>query len=74
LTFRNDRLFIQNDGGVAVPLKAESASRFYLTNQESEVVFDPHVPGSFVLLNYAPIGGAGFKRDSARTGSVPEAK
>jgi CubicO group peptidase (beta-lactamase class C family) len=74
LTFRNDRLFIQNDGGVAIPLKAESASRFYLTNQESEVVFDPHVPGSFGLLNYAPIGGAAFKRDSALTGSVPEAK
>lgn len=74
LTFRNDRLFIENDGGVALPLMAESASRFYLTNQESGVVFDPHVPGSFGLLNYAPIGRTAFNGDSARTGKGPEAK
>jgi hypothetical protein len=64
LTFRDGRLFIQNDGGVALPLKTESASRFYLANQESEVVFDPHDPGSFGLLNYAPIGATAFKLGS----------
>jgi CubicO group peptidase (beta-lactamase class C family) len=74
LTFRDDRLFIQNDGGVALPLNAESASRFYLANQESEVVFEPHVPGSFGFLNYAPIGATAFKRDSAQNGSEPAAK
>jgi hypothetical protein len=52
-----------------LPLKAESASRFYLANQESEVVFDPHVPGSFGLLNYARIGATAFQRDAARNRS-----
>ena len=74
LTFRDDRLFIQNDRGVALPLNAESASRFYLADQESEVVFDPHVPGSFGFLNYAPIGATAFKRDSAQNGSEPGAQ
>jgi hypothetical protein len=74
LTFRDRGLFIENDGGVALPLKAESASRFYLANQESEVVFDPHVPGSFGLLNYARIGATAFQRDSARNRSEPAAK
>jgi CubicO group peptidase (beta-lactamase class C family) len=74
LTFRDRGLFIENDGGVALPLKTESASRFYLANQESEVVFDPHVPGSFGLLNYARIGATAFQRDSARNRSEPAAK
>ena len=73
LTFRNHRLFIENDGGAALLMKAETASRFYLTNPETEVVFDPNVPGSFRLLNYAPIGGTPFQRDSARAGCEPEA-
>jgi hypothetical protein len=67
-------LFIQNDGGAALPLKAESAVRFYLTNQESKVVFDSNHPGSFRLLNYAPIGRTAFKRVSTPTGCEPEAK
>ena len=74
LTFHDRGLFIEKDGGVALPLKTESASRFYLANQESEVVFDPHVPGSFGLLNYARIGATAFQRDSARNRSEPAAK
>jgi hypothetical protein len=62
LTFRDGRLFIQNDGGPALPLHAESTTRFYLTNQETEIVFDAHVAGRFEFLSYAPIGGFVFNR------------
>lgn len=74
LTFRDGRLLIQNDGGDARPLNAESTSRFYLANQETEVVFDPHVAGSFEFLNYAPVYGSVFKRDSAGKKSPLAAK
>jgi CubicO group peptidase (beta-lactamase class C family) len=66
LTFRDGRLFIQNDGSAGFPLYAESTTRFYLTNQETEIVFDADVAGRFEFLNYAPIGGAIFNR-------IPEA-
>jgi Beta-lactamase len=62
LTFRDGRLFIQNDGGAAFPLYAESMARFYLTNQETEIVFDANVAGRFEFLSYAPIGGSVFNR------------
>jgi CubicO group peptidase (beta-lactamase class C family) len=74
VTFRNGRLFVQNDGGGALPLRAESASRFYLTSQETEIFFDPHLPGTLDFVNYAPVGGAVYKRDSAGAGSEPAAK
>lgn len=67
LTFRDGRLFIQNDGGAAAPFFAESAARFYLRSQETEIVFDAHVAGRFYFLNYAPIGGVEFNR-------IPETK
>jgi len=67
LTFRDGRLFIQNDGSAASPLYAESTKRFYLTNQEIEIVFDAHVAGRFEFVSYSPIGGSVFNR-------VPEAK
>jgi hypothetical protein len=71
LTFRDGRLFIQNDGGAAFPLYAESTTRFYLTNQETEVVFDADLAGRFEFLNYAPIGGAVFNRvTEANNGDV----
>lgn len=73
LTFRNHRRFIENDGDAALLMKAETASRSYLFNPEAEVVFDPNVPGSFRLLNYAPIAGTPFPGDSARAGCEPEA-
>jgi CubicO group peptidase (beta-lactamase class C family) len=63
LTFRDGKLFIQNEGGPAVlPLRAESAKRFYLANQETEIVFDPHVAGQFGFLSYSPISGTVFNR------------
>jgi CubicO group peptidase (beta-lactamase class C family) len=43
LTFGDGKLLIQNDGGPALPLRAESAKRFYLANQETEIIFDQHV-------------------------------
>ncbi|WP_058188360.1 serine hydrolase domain-containing protein [Terracidiphilus gabretensis] len=67
LTFRDGKLFIQNDTGPALPLRAESAKRFYLSNQETEIVFDAHIPGQFGFLNYSPISGTVFNR-------IPEAK
>jgi hypothetical protein len=62
LTFHDGKLFIQNDTGPALPLRAESAKRFYLTNQETEIVFDAYIPGQFGFLNYAPISGTVFNR------------
>jgi hypothetical protein len=63
LTFRDGKLFIQNEGGAAtLPLRAESAKRFYLANQETEIVFDERVAGRFGFLNYAPISGTAFNR------------
>jgi CubicO group peptidase (beta-lactamase class C family) len=72
LTFRDGRLFIQNDGGAAVPLYAESMTRFYLKNQETEIVFDEHVAGRFAFLSYAPIGGSVFNRiPETKSGDIP---
>lgn len=62
LTFQNGQLFMQNEGGAAVPMSAESATRFYLTNQEAEAMFDPHAPGQLRFMNYDPIWGAVFNR------------
>jgi len=62
LTFQNGQLFMQNDGGTAVPMNAESATRFYLTNQEAEAVFDSHAAGRLEFMNYDPIWGAVFNR------------
>jgi len=67
LTFRDGHLFIQNEGGAALALHAESATRFYLASQETEIVFDAHVAGQFGFLSYAPILGSVFNR-------VPEAE
>ena len=64
LTLQGGRLFIQNDNGSAVPLYAESSTKFYLKNQETEIVFDAHVAGRFEFLNYAPVGVAVFNRIS----------
>ena len=72
LTFRDGRLFIQNDGGAALPLYAESKARFYLRNQETEIVFDANVAGRFEFLSYTPIGGSLFSRISeTKSGDVP---
>jgi len=72
LTFRDGRLFIQNEGGAAVPLYAESTARFYLRNQETEIIFDTDAGGRFEFLNYAPIGGSVFNRvAAAKSDDVP---
>lgn len=62
LTFHDGKLFIQNDYGPALPLRAESARRFYLTNQETEIVFDAQIAGRFGFLSYEPILGSVFNR------------
>jgi CubicO group peptidase (beta-lactamase class C family) len=62
ITFHDGKLFIQNDTGPTLPLRAESAKRFYLSNQETEIVFDTHVPGRFGFLSYEPILGSVFNR------------
>lgn len=73
LTFRDGRLFIQNDGGAAAPLYAESTARFYVANQETEIVFDAQVAGRFDFLSYAPIAGAVFNRIAeGKDGDVSE--
>jgi hypothetical protein len=51
MTVRDGRLVIQNDGGAAFPLYAESTTSFYLKNQETEIVFDAHVAGRFEFLS-----------------------
>ena len=72
LTVRDGKLFIQNDGGTALPLRAESTKRFYLANQETEIVFDEHVAGRFGFLSYEPILGSVFNRVSEA--GIPDAK
>jgi CubicO group peptidase (beta-lactamase class C family) len=67
LTYKDGKLLIQNDGGPALPLHAESPKRFYLANQETEIVLDPHVAGRFGFLSYDPILGSVFNR-------IPEAQ
>jgi hypothetical protein len=62
LTFQNGQLFMQNVGGTPAPMNAESATRFYLPNQEAEAVFDSHTPGRLELTNYDPIWGMVFNR------------
>jgi CubicO group peptidase (beta-lactamase class C family) len=64
LTYKDGKLLIQNDGGPALPLHAESPKRFYLANQETEIVFDAHVAGRFGFLSYDPILGSVFNRIS----------
>jgi len=69
LTFQDGRLFIQNNGGTAVRMSAESAARFYLVNQEAEAVFDPQAVGRLEFVSYDPIWGAVFNRVSEKKGS-----
>ncbi len=61
LTFKNDQLFMQNVGGIAAPMNAESATRFYLPNQEAEAVFDSQVPGRLRNHQLRPNLGDGFQ-------------
>ena len=67
LTFREGRLFIQNEGGAALPLYAESTTMFYLKSQETEIFFDTDVPGRFQFVDWTSAGGATFNR-------IPESK
>jgi CubicO group peptidase (beta-lactamase class C family) len=69
LTFQNGRLFMQNIGGTPAPTNAESATRFYLPNQEAEAVFDPHAPGRLEFTNYDPIWGLVFNRVADEKGT-----
>jgi hypothetical protein len=62
MTFKAGRLFMQNLGGTPAPMNAESATRFYLPNQEAEAVFDSHTPGQIEVTNYDPIWGMVFNR------------
>jgi hypothetical protein len=69
LTMKDGRLFMQNIGGTPAPMNAESATRFYLPNQEAEAVFDSHTPGQVELTNYDPIWGLVFNRVPDEKGS-----
>jgi len=69
LTFQNGRLFMQNIGGSPAPMNAESATRFYLPNQEAEAVFDLKAPGRLEFTNYDPIWGMVFNRVPDEKGS-----
>jgi CubicO group peptidase (beta-lactamase class C family) len=69
LTFQNGRLFMQNIGGTPAPMNAESATRFYLPNQEAEAVFDSDTAGRLEFTNYDPIWGLVFNRVAEEKGS-----
>ena len=69
LTFQNGQLFMQNVGGTPAPMDAESATRFYLPNQEAEAIFDPNVKGRLEFTNYDPIWGMVFNRVPDEKGS-----
>lgn len=64
VTYAEGHLFIQNEGTKGDPprMYAETASKFYLTNQEVELTFDHSVPGSLEFADFSGIGGTLFMR------------
>jgi len=64
VTYADRHLYIKNEGSTSDPAEmfAETPSKFYLTNQEVELTFDPETPGSLELADFSGIGGAIFTR------------
>jgi hypothetical protein len=68
VSYADGHLYIQNEGAKNSPAQmfAEAPSRFYLANQEVELIFDPQAVGSLELVDFNGISGTDFTR-------VPEA-
>jgi CubicO group peptidase (beta-lactamase class C family) len=64
VTYVDGHLYVKNEGAKGAPPRmfAETSSKFYLTNQEVELTFDPRVPGSLQFVDFSGIGGALFMR------------
>jgi hypothetical protein len=72
VTYANGHLYVQNEGAKNKPARiyAETSSKFYLTNQEIELTFDPRVAGS--LLHFTATSGATFMRVLESQTQVPD--
>lgn len=64
VTFAYGHLYIRNEGAAGDPARmyAETASKFYLTNQEVELTFDGNASGSLEFVDFGGIAGAQFMR------------
>jgi len=64
VTYADGHLYIKNDGVRGEPPRmfAETSSKFYLSNQEVELTFDPLVPGRLEFVDFSGISGAIFMR------------
>jgi hypothetical protein len=64
VTYADGHLYIQNEGAKSEPVRmhAETPSKFYLTNQEIELTFDPRVAGSLQISDFTATLGATFMR------------
>jgi len=64
VTYEDGHLYVRNEGAKGDPPRmfAETPSRFYLTNQEVELTFDPLIPGKLQFVDFSGISGAIFMR------------
>ncbi len=64
VTYADDHLYVQNEGAKNEPARmlAETPSKFYLTNQEIELTFDPRVAGRLEIADFTATSGAVFMR------------
>jgi hypothetical protein len=73
VTYADGHLYLQNEGAKNEPARmlAETPSKFYLTNQEIELTFDPRDAGSLQIADFTATSGAVFMRVLAGT-RVPD--
>jgi hypothetical protein len=64
VTYTDGHLYVQNEGAKneSARMYAETQSKFYLTNQEIELTFDPLIAGSLEIADFTATSGAMFMR------------
>jgi CubicO group peptidase (beta-lactamase class C family) len=74
VTYADGHLYVQNEGAKNEPARlfSETPSKFYLTNQEIELTFDPRVAGSLQVLDFTATSGATFMRVPESGSQVPD--
>ena len=74
VTYADGHLYVQNEGAKNEPARmhAETPSKFYLTNQEIELTFDPRVAGSLQIFDFTAISAATFVRVLESGTQVPD--
>jgi hypothetical protein len=74
VSYADGHLYIKNEGAPGDPprMYAETSSRFYLTNQEVELTFNPEVAGRLEFLDFSGNGGAIFNRVAEAGSQIPD--